>query len=126
MRISNLLASMATIFSLVHAADYAKKAEVLILAPEAQKDVMKVYAKKDSEALRTTMFRDTDNPGSSSICQGIRDPITQVCPGAEHAGVTMISFDRPTDKPRPVGIIFPDYTIEVSPLSFLHCRWVIS
>jgi hypothetical protein len=116
---------MATIFSLVHAADYAKKAEVLILAPEAQKDIMKVHAKKDSEALRTTMSRDTDNPGSSSICQGIRDPITQVCPGAEHAGVTMISFDRPTDEPRPVEIIFPGYTIEVSSFSLLPCQAMV-
>jgi len=113
MRTSYLLASMATSFSFVHAADYAQPARVLILAPEAHKDVMKVYAKKNSEGVKTTMTRATDDPYSASVCGAIRDPVTQDCPAAEHAGVTIINFDRPTDQPRPIEVIFPDYTIKV-------------
>ena len=72
------------------------------------------------------MTRSTDNQGSVTLCQGIRDRVTQVCPGAEHAGVTMISFDRPTDQPRPVEVIFPDYTIKVSRSYFyaVNCQLI--
>jgi len=112
MRSFHLLASLATAFSLVQAADYKTEATVIIFALNSDRENVIVTAKDNSEAPITDLISTSDHGWCRSTL-GL-DPVTGECAEPEWAVITSLRFARPTDKPRPVLVRYPDYTIEVS------------
>jgi len=112
MRLFHLLASLATALPLAQAADYETEASVIIFAMSSDRENVIVTAKENSEAPITDLTSTSDHGWCRSTL-GL-DPVTGECAEPEWAVITSLRFARPTDKPRPILVKYPDYTIEVS------------
>jgi hypothetical protein len=91
-----------------------------VLVPDKWKDTAVVNGKKSSTGVAVVMTRDSVDPESMGQC-----PCMQMSDGVESCdsknyGVAKTNFSRPTTNPRPITIVLPDYTLQVS-IKTLSC-----
>lgn len=96
-----------------------------IMAPSALMDQAKVWGKKTSEGDPVEMTRANDDPGSGPLCATPVFSLELNCDEKDfYHGFANVFFSQPTDLPREIDVIMPDYTLNVS--HSLGTRWTDS
>jgi hypothetical protein len=81
---------------------------VKILVPDIWKETTLVWGKNTSEGVPVEQSRAINEHGSGSIC-----PNSSLCE-TEYAGITDITFSKPTVDPRPIDITMGDELLQVT------------
>lgn len=86
-----------------------------MMAPSASRDQAKVWGKKTSEGGPVEMTRAIDDPGSGPLCASSAFSGELNCDEKDfYYGFANVIFSQPTDIPRLIDVIMPDYTLNVS------------
>lgn len=89
--------------------------QLTMLAPSALMDQAKVWGKKTSEGDPVEMTRAIDDPGSRPACASPVFSGELNCDEKDYYyGFANVFFSQPTDIPRLIDVIMPDYTLNVS------------